>query len=134
MADQRRTVASAQLTTVDSVDSRRPISTPGEPTAPGMGPTTSVLICDDRPTVGLELSQTFRVFLPSIAPVTASVVADGFALVDAFEQTPADLVLIGIHADTTAGIAAINLRLGLHPRANTVVYGSGVDVELLAAA
>jgi DNA-binding NarL/FixJ family response regulator len=99
-----------------------------------MGPTTSVLICDDRPTVGLELSQTFRVFLPSIAPVTASVVADGFALVDAFEQTPADLVLIGIHADTTAGIDAINLLLGLHPRANTVVYGSVIDVELLAAA
>jgi hypothetical protein len=43
-------------------------------------------------------------------------------------------VLIAIHADTTAGIDAINLLLGLHPRANTVVYGSVTDVELLAAA
>jgi len=134
VADKRRTVASAPLTEVDSIHAESRISTPGDPIAPGTGPTTSVLICDDRPTVGLELSSTFRTFLPSIAPVNASVVADGFALVDAFEKTQAGLVLIAIHADTTAGIDAINLLLGLHPRANTVVYGSVTDVELLAAA
>ena len=130
MADHRRTVETPRITDEDSID--RPFSIGGD--RPGPDPNTAVLICDDRPAAGIELSQTFQLFLPSIAPVNASVVADGFALVDAFAKTSAGVVLIGIHADTTAGIDAINLLLGIHPQANTVVYGSVADVGLLAAA
>jgi len=122
------------VTELDPFDAPLLIPAVDNPMTQGSDPTSSVLICDDRPTVGLELSQTFRRFLPSIAPVNASVVADGFALVDAFETTPADLVLIGIHAGTTAGIDAINLLLGIHPQARTVVYGGVADVEIIAAA
>jgi hypothetical protein len=131
MADLRRTVTSA---TVKPADPEALIPAFDNPDEAGSNPTGSVLICDDRPMVGLELSQTFRRFLPSIAPVNASVVGDGFALVDAFETTAADLVLIGIHADTTAGIDAINLLLGIRPGASAVVYGSLADADLLAAA
>src|SRR6476660_6639787 len=134
MADQRRTNASARATDMGSIAADELIPTLDQPITHGMAPTSTVLICDDRPEVGRELSQTFRLYLPSIAPVNAHLVADGFALVDAFEARPADLVLIGIHAGTTAGIDAINLLLGIHPQANTVVYGSVTDVELLAAA
>jgi DNA-binding NarL/FixJ family response regulator len=119
---------------MDSITAGELTPTPDEPTTHAIDPTSTVLICDDRPTVGRELSQTFRQYLPSIAPVNADLVADGFALVDAFETKHADLVLIGIHAGTNAGIDAINLLLGIHPQARTVVYGSVADVELLAAA
>jgi len=134
MADQRRTTAGAPVTEMDSITEEELIPAFDAPITHGIDPTSTVLICDDRPTVGRELSQTFRVYLPSIAPVNAHLVTDGFALVDAFEAKPADLVLIGIHAGTTAGIDAINLLLGIHPQARTVVYGSVADVELLAAA
>jgi DNA-binding NtrC family response regulator len=134
MADQRRTNASARATDMGSIAADELIPTLDQPITHGMAPTSTVLICDDRPEVGRELSQTFRLYLPSIAPVNAHLVADGFALVDAFESKPADLVLIGIHAGATAGIDAINLLLGIHPQARTVVYGSVADVEMLAAA
>jgi CheY-like chemotaxis protein len=134
MADRRRTNASAPVTQMDSINAVELTPAVDHPIAHSTSPTGSVLICDDRPAAGCELSQTFRQFLPSIAPVDAEVVADGFALVDAFEATQADLVLIGIHAATSTGIEAINLLLGIHPQARTVVYGSVIDVELLAAA
>ena len=133
MADQHRTNANTPVTEMAIADDEL-VPALDELSMHGIDPTTCVLICDDRPTVGRELSQTFRQFLPSIAPVRAHVVTDGFALVDAFEATPAGLVLIGIHAGTTAGIDAINLLLAIHPQARTVVYGSVTDVELLAVA
>jgi len=143
MAHDRRTNASTPVTEISSIGAEErtifdgpvadnPVSE--NPVERGIDPTGSVLICDDRPATGRELSQTFRRFLPSIVPVSAQLVADGFALVDAYQAAPADLVLIGIHTDSTAGIDAINLLLGLYPDAKTVVYGSVADVELLAAA
>ena len=95
------------------------------------GPVTSVLICDDRPTVAQGLSEMLQT-LPSRVDVVC--VRDGFALVDAYAATPADLVLIGVDGGNTEGDEAIGLLLGMNPSAVIVVVGSVVDLESLAAA
>jgi CheY-like chemotaxis protein len=100
------------------------------------GPVTSVLICDDRPTVAQALSEMLRP-LPSL--VDAACVQDGFALVDAYAANPADLVLIGVDrgnsdGGNTQGDEAIGLLMGMNSSAVIIVVGSVVDLQSLAAA
>lgn len=64
----------------------------------GGGPLTSVLICDDRPSV---LQRLFDMLRPLPALVDIDCVTDGFALIDAITARRVDLVLIGIHRVTT---------------------------------
>src|SRR6478735_1872645 len=94
-------------------------------------PLTSVLICDDRPSVAQGLSEMLQPF-PSRVDVAC--VRDGFALVDAYAASPADLVLIGVDGGNTEGDEAIGLMLGMNPSAVIVVVGSVVHLESLAAA
>ena len=100
-------------------------------TVVGRGPLTSVLICDDRPSV---LQCLFDMLRPLPALVDIDCVADGFALIDAFRARRVDLVLIGIHRGNNAGIEATTLLLSMHPTSVIVVFGSPTDIDLLAAA
>ena len=61
-------------------------------------------------------------------------VSDGYAVVDALAAEPADVVLIGVHAQSHAGRDAINLVLGMHPPTAIIVYGSAGDLDVLAPA
>jgi len=97
----------------------------------GRGPVTSVLICDDRPAVRLNLTDMLRP-LPALLSITA--VSDGFALVDAHHAEPADVILIGFHdLGDTAG-HAMSLILGMDPSAIVIMVGSVYDTELVVNA
>ena len=95
------------------------------------GPARSVLICDDRRTVALALSQMLQI-LPSLVDIAW--VQDAFELADAYATNAADLVLIGVHHGSRLGEEAIGLMVGLNPTAAIIVIGSVVDAEGLAAA
>jgi DNA-binding NarL/FixJ family response regulator len=97
----------------------------------GLDPPRSVLICDDRPTARQGLAELLRP-LPSLLDTRC--VADGFAVVDALAADGADVVLIGVHADSHVGQEAVDLVLGMHPSAVVVVVGSAGDLDALAAA
>src|SRR6478735_4468302 len=97
----------------------------------GLDPLRSVLICDDRPTARQGLAELLRP-LPWL-PETRCV-ADGFAAADALAADGADVVLIGVHADSHVGQEAIDLVRGMHPSAVVVVVGSAGDLDVLAAA
>jgi DNA-binding NarL/FixJ family response regulator len=97
----------------------------------GLDPVRSVLICDDRPAARRSLAELLRP-LPSLLKTRC--VADGFAVVDALAADGADLVLIGVHADSHAGQEAIDLVLGIHPSTVVVVVGSAGDIDVLARA
>ena len=90
----------------------------------------SVLICDDRAAIRLELSKTLR--LGSGGSVHA--VPDGWALLVAYQKAAREQVLVGIHSGNTVGIQAVRLLLETHPTAAPIVFGSITDIELLAAA
>ena len=90
----------------------------------------SVLICDDRAAVRLELSKTLR--LGASGPVLG--VPDGDALLDAYENGARDQVLIGVHSGSTVGIHAVTLLLETHPDAAPFLFGSMNDIDLLADA
>jgi DNA-binding NarL/FixJ family response regulator len=90
-----------------------------------------VLICDERPIA----RQTLTSLLTSGSPhVIIDVVADEFAVVDAFTRRPADLVLIGVHRGKSGGTQAVDLLLGVHPAAPVVVFGPPADSALLITA
>jgi len=61
-------------------------------------------------------------------------VPDGTALLDAYQESATDQVLIGIHSGSTVGSQAISLLLEKHPTAAAIVFGSITDIDLLAAA
>ena len=89
---------------------------------------TSVLICDDRP----DFRQCFASMLnPGLSGIQVRGVSDAFSLVDAYAERPADLILIGIHAGSTAGQEAVALLLGMYPDTKIIVVGSITDLPLL---
>lgn len=88
----------------------------------------SVLICDDRADVRLELSRVFR--LRSQGAVES--IGDGGALLQAYGATSPVQIMIGVHPGSNFGIDALELLLAHHPEALPVVYGSRRNIELLA--
>ena len=92
----------------------------------------SILLCDDRAEVRLELAKILRGGSPD--PVHVLALPDGSALLDAYNATVNHLVLIGIHSGTSVGIEATNLLLEMHPAAAPIVFGSIADIDLLSAA
>ena len=103
----------------------------GKP-APASGSTRSILLCDDRAEVRLELAKVLRGGSPD--PVHVLALPDGSALLDAYNATVNHLVLIGIHSGTSIGIEATDLLLEMHPAAATIVFGSSADIDLLSVA
>ena len=97
----------------------------------GFGPPTSVLICDDRPAAQEGLAELLRP-LPSLFAIRC--VSDGFAVVDALAAAPADLVLIGVHADSDIGPEAISLVLGMNASTVIIVVGGVGDIDVLVPA
>jgi DNA-binding NarL/FixJ family response regulator len=97
----------------------------------GRGPVASVLICDDRPEVRLNLTNMLRP-LPALVSITG--VSDGFALFDAHTAAPADLILIGFHKHGSGAEHAMSLILGMDPSAVVIIVGSVDDAELLVNA
>jgi len=97
----------------------------------GVGPVTSVLICDDRPEVRQNLADMLR---PLPALVSIGGVSDGFALVDSHHALLADLILIGFHELGGVAEEAMSLILGIDPAAVIIVVGSVADAELLVNA
>jgi len=97
----------------------------------GLGPVTSVLICDDRPKIRLNLTDMLRP-LPALLRTTE--VRDGFALVDAHHAEPADIILIGFHDLGGCAEQAMSLILGMDPSAVIIIVGSVDDAELLVNA
>jgi DNA-binding NtrC family response regulator len=93
------------------------------------GPVTSVAICDDRPSVRQSLSE---MLLPLRSLLTLDSVADGFALIDVCDAVIVDIVLIGVHNDSTTGQHAFDLLLGLRPETPVIVIGAATDVDMLA--
>ena len=94
-------------------------------------PLTSVLICDDRPPARRAMTEMLEA-LPGLSDI--SCVREGFALVDAFTARPVDLVLIGIHRQSSVGADATDLLLGMHPTAAVIVFGSARETDILASA
>ena len=90
----------------------------------------SILICDDRAAVRMELSKTLRL------GATGSVlgVPDGNALLDAYRERARDQVLIGVHSRSTVGVQALVLLAETHPNSVPFLFGSLTDIDLLAAA
>lgn len=99
------------------------------PDPSGSGSATRVLICDDR--AGRAMVTAITAHHPRATDIRC--VSDGFALVDAFAERPADVVLIGVHGGTTGGVHALDLLLGLYPTAQVIVFGSARDANLLCA-
>jgi len=97
----------------------------------GRGPIRSVVVCDDRPTVLVGLSDMLR---PLPALVEIAWVTNGFELLDVVASRPVDLVLIGIHRASTLGAEAVSLLLGMKPTSVVIVFGSVGEIDLLAAA
>ena len=97
----------------------------------GLGPPTSVLICDDRPAARQGLAELLEP-LPSL--LATRCVSDGFAIVDALAAAPVDLVLIGAHADSDVGPEAVSLVLSMHPSAVIIVVGGAGDIDVLVPA
>jgi len=97
----------------------------------GGGKLTSVLICDDRPSVLQAMSDLLRP-LPGLNQILC--VTEGFELLDTCTSNEADLVLIGIHHASTTGAEAASLLLALHPTAVVVVFGPVTESGTLAAA
>jgi CheY-like chemotaxis protein len=97
----------------------------------GRGPLVSVLICDDRPEVRRNLADMLR---PLAELVSITGVSDGFALVDAHQAEPADLVLIGFHDLGGGAELAMSLILGMDPSVFIIMVGAVDDAELLVNA
>lgn len=120
MTDGRETAASAgreMMAGIWTVVSGRPL--------------TSVLICDDRPLTRQAMSEMLE-SLPGLTDIFC--VTEGFELVDAFAVRPVDLVLIGIHRESSVGADATDLLLGMHPTAMVIVFGSFTETDILASA
>ena len=82
---------------------------------------TRVLICDERPSIRLALTQAMR----SISTVTEiDGVIGGVELVAAFAKRPADLVLIGHEARRNGGAQATQLLLSAYPSAVVLAFGA----------
>ncbi len=97
---------------------------------PAEGTRRSVLICEDRANVRHELSRALR----SDSRDLVHEVPDAATLVEAYERSAIDRVLIGVHSGTTIGMEAIDLLLAAHPDAAPIVIGSMTDLDLLAGA
>jgi DNA-binding NarL/FixJ family response regulator len=97
----------------------------------GSGSISSVLICDDRPTMLRGISDMLRP-LPTLVEITWA--TDGFELLDVVATRPTDLVLIGIHGGSTVGAEAVSLLLGMHPASVVIVFGSVAEIDRLATA
>jgi DNA-binding NarL/FixJ family response regulator len=89
------------------------------------------MICDDRPAAREGLADLLRP-LPSL--LATRCVSDGFAVVDALAAAPADLVLIGVHADSDIGPEAVGLVLGMHSSTVIIVVGAVGDIDVLVPA
>jgi len=99
-----------------------------EPAAAAGGRLTSVLVCDDRADVRRELSRIVGLRTPS----AVHGVADGAALLNAYDATSTVQVMIGVHSGATVGPDAFGLLLGTHPTASPILFGSISDIDLLA--
>ncbi|MET0863048.1 MAG: response regulator [Nakamurella sp.] len=97
----------------------------------GTGPVGSVIICDDRGSAVDGLVGVLQ-HLPGSPQI--AVVSHGFALVRSYAVRPADVVLVGIHRETTAGSEAVTMLTRSHPDAVVIVFGASTDIELLADA
>ena len=91
-----------------------------------------LLICDDRAAARRCSAKSPEAQDSPLAPVRW--VGDGFALVDEFGLHRADIVLIGLRGDPSAGLAAVDLILGMYPAAPVVVYGSRQQSHWMAQA
>ncbi len=99
-----------------------------EPESVGAGRLRSVLICDDRVDVRLELSRLVQLRSEDLVQG----VGDGRALVSAYEENPSAQILIGVHSGSTFGADAFDLLIRAEPKASAIVFGSIRDIDLLA--
>ena len=99
-----------------------------EPDPTGAGRVRSVLICDDREDVRLELSRLVQLRSEDLVQG----VGDTRALLGAYEANPTAQILIGVHSGSDFGADAFDGLIGAHPKASAIVFGSIIDIDLLA--
>ncbi len=88
----------------------------------------TALICDDRVAARSALTRRLSNF------TIVAAVPDGRSALDVLLTGMPDIVLIGLHRDSSSGQQAMRMVLDTHPLAVVVVFGSVGDARVLAAA
>ncbi len=92
-------------------------------------PTSTVLICDERPQARQELT---ALLTSGAAPFRVTTTPDADGMIRQFGHTPADVVMISVQDRT--GFTSMTLLLDPHPSALVIVYGQVQDTALLTSA
>lgn len=90
--------------------------------------TRTALICDDRVATRKALTQVLSQF------GIVAAVPDGWTALGVLRAEMTDVILIGVHRDSSAGEQALRIVLERHPSVPVVVFGAAADAQALAAA